>query len=183
MFLGAVNRDRAARSSLTNTTLRAVHRACRLWQRHPSMRRPAAGAAGRRMRALSARPQGRGDPDHRPAASALQRHIACIGQPPGDGMARVATIRSAVMKMLAGTRLALWEAALIKRVGNDVLRVGPQPQIVRRSTSTGSTSSIARQGRRPDGGHAAGVGRVQPAVTSARRRRVALARHPPCGFP
>jgi hypothetical protein len=48
--------------------------------------------AGRRVRALGARPQGRGDRDHRPAAAVLQQHIACIGQAPGEGTTRVATI-------------------------------------------------------------------------------------------
>jgi cytochrome P450 len=38
------------------------------------------------------RPQGRGDRDHRPAAASLKQHIARIGQPAGEGTARVATI-------------------------------------------------------------------------------------------
>src|SRR6516225_7702905 len=50
----------------------AVCRACRVRQRHSSMRRPAIGAAGRRMRAFCIGPQSRLGRDHRSAPPALQ---------------------------------------------------------------------------------------------------------------
>ena len=49
-----------------------------------------------------------------------------------------------------GTRLALWQPAgkLIKRVGNDLLGVGPQPQIVGDDLDDVADQLIARHKRR-----------------------------------
>jgi 2-haloacid dehalogenase len=47
-----------------------------------------------------------------------------------------------------GAVAAGWEAALIKRVGNDVLGVGPQPQIVGEDLSDVADQLIARHKRR-----------------------------------
>jgi len=47
-----------------------------------------------------------------------------------------------------GAVAAGWEAALVKRVGNDVLRVGPQPQIVGDDLSDVADQLIARHKRR-----------------------------------
>jgi 2-haloacid dehalogenase len=50
-----------------------------------------------------------------------------------------------------GAVAAGWEAALIRRVGNDVLGVGPQPQIVGNDLNDVADQLIARhQGRAPD---------------------------------
>jgi 2-haloacid dehalogenase len=43
-----------------------------------------------------------------------------------------------------------WEAALIKRVGNDVLGVGPQPQIVGDDLDDVADQLIARHKRTAD---------------------------------
>src|ERR1700751_2918055 len=48
-----------------------------------------------------------------------------------------------------GAVAAGWEAALIKRVGNDVLAVGPQPQIVGNDLDDGADRLIARHMGRP----------------------------------
>ncbi len=48
-----------------------------------------------------------------------------------------------------GAVAAGWEAALVKRVGNDVLGVGPQPQIVGNDLTDIADQLIARH-RRPD---------------------------------
>src|SRR5271169_4890917 len=53
------------------------------------MRRPAIGAARRRMPALCTGAQGPVDRDHWPDPPALQQHIARIGQPAGDREADV----------------------------------------------------------------------------------------------
>ena len=45
-----------------------------------------------------------------------------------------------------GAVAAGWEAALIKRAGNDLLEVGPQPQIVGRNLSEVAEQLIARHG-------------------------------------
>jgi 2-haloacid dehalogenase len=45
-----------------------------------------------------------------------------------------------------GAVAAGWEAALIKRVGNDLLEVGPQPQIVGRNLNDVAEQLIARHG-------------------------------------
>jgi 2-haloacid dehalogenase len=47
-----------------------------------------------------------------------------------------------------GARAAGWEAALIKRVGNDVLAVGPQPQIVGDDLNDVADQLIARHVKR-----------------------------------
>jgi 2-haloacid dehalogenase len=49
-----------------------------------------------------------------------------------------------------GAVAAGWEAALIKRVGNDVLGVGPQPQIVGDDLNDVADQLIARHGQRGD---------------------------------
>jgi 2-haloacid dehalogenase len=43
-----------------------------------------------------------------------------------------------------GAAAAGWEAALIKRVGNDVLGIGAQPQIVGDDLNDGADQLIAR---------------------------------------
>ena len=48
-----------------------------------------------------------------------------------------------------GAVAAGWEAALIKRVGNDVLGVGPQPQIVGNDLNDVADQLIARHKKRP----------------------------------
>ena len=49
-----------------------------------------------------------------------------------------------------GAVAAGWEAALIKRVGNDLLGVGPQPQIVGNDLNDVADQLIARHGQRGD---------------------------------
>src|SRR5262249_24107270 len=63
---GAANRDPRPGKRPDDYDISRRHRPCRLWQRqlwqrHPPMRRPAVGAARRRVRALSTHPQGRID--------------------------------------------------------------------------------------------------------------------------
>ena len=49
-----------------------------------------------------------------------------------------------------GAVAAGWKAALIKRTGNDVLGVGPQPQIVGADLDDVADQLIARYGKRAD---------------------------------
>jgi phosphoserine phosphatase len=57
-----------------------------------------------------------------------------------------------IMYSAALTVAGCWEAALIKRVGNDVLGVGPQPQIVGNDLNDVANQLIARHKRRPAAG-------------------------------
>jgi 2-haloacid dehalogenase len=79
---------------------------------------------------------------HKPSPAAY----AYVEQELGVGPSRLCLIACHTWDTL-GAVAAGWEAALIKRVGNDLLGVGPQPQIVGHDLDEVANQLIARQKR------------------------------------
>ena len=120
----------------------ADQRPCRLWLRHPYVRRPARGPPGGRDHAGGAGAQGRGDRDHRTGEAPLQQYAARAGEPSCDdhaGLTRSPQIAPFKYKKIRGengmksfaNHLALALSGALSLAGANAARAQISDNVVR----------------------------------------------------